>query len=140
MKIARPEKETGSNAGFSLIEVLIGLSILAIGLLAVAALQISANLSSRSSADITQASALASGQMEEIMNLPFLHGTLDPASNPHAKSSGKYLIQWQVTNTDLNSDGVLESKTVDLTVSWKKILTPGPDDRQVKIVFIKHDG
>ncbi len=140
MKIARPESKTGSNAGFSLIEVMIGLSILAIGLLAVAALQISANLSSRSSADITQASALASGQMEEIMHLPFLHSTLDPALNPHAKSSGKYLVQWQVTNTDLNSDGVSESKTVDLTVSWKKLLTPGPDDRQVKIVFIKHDG
>lgn len=131
------EKKTDS--GFSLIEILIALSIFAIGLLAVATLQVSANLDSRNSADITQASNLASGQLEEIMHLPFLHSALDPASNPHSRSSGKFLIQWLVTDTDLNSDGVFESKTVDLTVSWKRLFSPGPNQKQVKIVFIKHD-
>lgn len=139
MKSECPKDAPESNAGFSLVEVLIALSIFAIGILAVAALQVSANLGSRSSADITQASALASGQMEEIIQLPFLHSALDPGSNPHSKSSGKYLIRWLVTNTDLNSDGVFESKTVDLTVSWKRVLSSGSDSRQVKIVFIKHD-
>jgi prepilin-type N-terminal cleavage/methylation domain-containing protein len=127
------------DSGFSLIEILIALSIFAIGILAVATLQVSALLESRNSADITQASNLASGQLEEIMHLPFLHSELDPASNPHSKSSGKFLIQWLATHTDLNSDGVFESKTVDLTVSWKRLFSPGPDQRQVKIVFIKHD-
>lgn len=128
-----------SDAGFSLIEVLIALSIFAIGILAVATLQVSAGLESRNSADITQASNLASSQMEEIMQLPFLHSALDPASNPHSKTSGKYLIQWSVTNTDLNSDGVFEAKTVDLVVGWKKLFAPGPNQKQVKIVFIKHE-
>jgi prepilin-type N-terminal cleavage/methylation domain-containing protein len=127
------------DSGFSLIEILIALSIFAIGILAVATLQVSANLTSRSSADITQASSLASGQMEEIMHLPFLHTALDPASNPHSKSSGKYVTEWWVTNTDLDGDGVFESKTVELTVSWKRLFSPGPDQKQVKVLFIKHD-
>ena len=132
-------KRNEPEAGFSLVEVLIALSIFSIGILAVATLQASASIESRNSADITQASNLASGQMEEILHLPFLHGALDPASNPHSKASGKYLIQWTVTNTDLNSDGVFESKTIDLSVSWKRLFALGPNQKQVKIFFIKHE-
>ena len=136
----RSTQRISSQAGFSLVEVLITLAIVAIGLLAVATLQVSANLSSRTSADISQASNLASSQMEVIMRLPFLHSALDPASNPHSEDSGKYRIQWIVTDTDLNADGLFESKTIDLTVGWKKLLTSEPSQKQVKIVFIKHDG
>jgi type IV pilus assembly protein PilV len=139
MKKEYSRGENEPDAGFSLVEVLIALSIFAIGILAVATLQVSASIESRNSADITQASNLASGQMEEIMQLPFLHSALDPASNPHSKTSGKYLIQWAVTNTDLNSDGVFESKTVDLSVSWERLFALGPNQKQVKIFFIKHE-
>ena len=138
MKSAYPKNWMGSGSGFSLVEVLIGLSIFAIGILGVATMQMTANLQSRNSADITQASNLASDQMEKILHLPFLHSELDPASNPHSKSLGKYQTQWLVFNNDLNGDGVFDSKTVDLTVSWQKLLSPGPDKKQVKIVFIKH--
>jgi prepilin-type N-terminal cleavage/methylation domain-containing protein len=139
MKTEFTSGDVKTDSGFSLIEILIALSIFAIGILGVATLQASARFQSRNSADITQASSLASGQMEEIMHWPFLHSSLDPASNPHQKSSGKYLIQWLVTNTDLNGDGVSESKTVDLTVSWKRLFSPDPDQKQVNAVFIKHD-
>jgi len=139
MEKNRSTLRISSQAGFSLVEVLITLAIVAIGLLAVATLQVSANLSSRAAADISQASNLASSQMEVIMRLPFSHSALEPSSNPHSKDSGKYRIQWIVTDTDLNADGVVGSKTVDLTVGWKKLLTSGPSQKQVKIVFIKHD-
>lgn len=138
----KKEYSSGENepeAGFSLVEVLIALSIFAIGILAVATLQVSAGMESRNSADITQASNLASGQMEEIMQLPFLHSALDPASNPHSKTSGKYQIQWAVADTDLNSDGVFESKTIDLSVSWNRLFALGPSQKQVNIFFIKHE-
>ena len=139
MKKEHSRRAKEPDAGFSLIEVLIALSIFAIGILAVATLQVSAGIEIRNSADITQASNLASGQMEEIMQLPFSHSALDPASNPHSKTSGKYLIQWAVTDTDLNSDGVFESKTVDLSVSWKRLFALGPNQKQVTVFFIKHE-
>jgi len=139
MRWETSRKRNEQEAGFSLVEVLIALSIFAIGILAVATLQVSAGIESRNSADITQASNLASGQIEEIMQLPFLHSALDPASNPHSKTSGKYQIQWAVTDTDLNSDGVFESKTIDLSVSWKRLFALGPSQKQVKVFFIKHE-
>jgi len=77
--------------------------------------------------------------MEEIMQLPFLHSALDPASNPDLKTSGKYQIQWAVADSDLNSDGVFESKTIDLSVSWNRLFALGPNQKQVKLFFIKHE-
>ena len=139
MKKEYSREENEPDAGFSLVEVLIALSIFAIGILAVATLQVSASIESRNSADITQASNLASGQMEEIMQLPFLHSALDPASNPHSKTSGKYQIQWTVADSDLNSDSMFESKTIDLSVSWNRLFALGPNQKQVKLFFIKHE-
>jgi type IV pilus modification protein PilV len=127
-----------ADKGFTLIEVLIALAILTIGILAVASLQVSARLQSRNSSEITEASAVAYNQMEELILRPFDHNDLDPALNPHLLSSGKYSIQWAVTASDLNSDTINESKTVELTASWNKIVSSGSNQRQVKFFFIKH--
>ena len=130
---------TGTNKGFSLIEVLIALAIFSIGVLAVTSLQVSASLQSRNSSEITEASAIAFNQMEELMLIPFNHNDLDPALNPHLLNSGKYSIQWTSIASDLNSDTINESKTVELTVSWNKLSSTGPNQRQVRLFFIKHN-
>ena len=130
---------TGTNKGFSLIEVLIALAIFSIGVLAVTSLQVSASLQSRNSSEITEASAIAFNQMEELMLIPFNHNDLDPALNPHLLNSGKYSIQWTSIASDLNSDTINESKTVELTVSWNKLSSAGPNQRQVRLFFIKHN-
>jgi prepilin-type N-terminal cleavage/methylation domain-containing protein len=130
---------TGTNKGFSLIEVLIALAIFSIGVLAVTSLQVSASLQSRNSSEITEASAIAFNQMEELMLIPFNHNDLDPALNPHLLNSGKYSIQWTSIASDLNSDTINESKTVELTVSWNKLSSIGPNQRQVRLFFIKHN-
>jgi len=130
---------TGTNKGFSLIEVLIALAIFSIGVLAVTSLQVSASLQSRNSSEITEASAIAFNQMEELMLIPFNHNDLDPALNPHLLNSGKYSIQWTSIASDLNSDTINESKTVELTVSWNKLSSTGSNQRQVRLFFIKHN-
>ena len=130
---------TGTNKGFSLIEVLIALAIFSIGVLAVTSLQVSASLQSRNSSEITEASAIAFNQMEELMLIPFNHNDLDPAFNPHLLNSGKYSIQWTSIASDLNSDTINESKTVELTVSWNKLSSTGSNQRQVRLFFIKHN-
>jgi len=113
------------------------MAILAIGILAVASLQISSAFETRSSEDIANASNLASNQMEQLMLLPFTHANLVPGA--YSNTSGKYQIQWTVTNTDLNADGTNESKTVNLSASWNNMNLVGPRQRQVTISFIKHD-
>ena len=126
------------NKGFTLIEVLIALGIFAIGFLAVASLQISANLGGRKAIEATQASAMASDVMEELMISPFDDENLDPTKNPHLRSDGKYEIEWEVADSDLNADGDSDAKMIELSVNWKSLLSNGVQ-RNLKIIFIKHD-
>jgi len=132
-------KPVVTDKGFSLIEVLIALAIFSIGILAVTSLQVSASLQNRNSSEITEASAIAFNQMEELMLIPYDHNDLSPALNPHILDSGKYRIQWTAIASDLNSDTINESKTVELTVNWNKLSSTGPNQRQVKLFFIKHN-
>lgn len=130
----------GQNAnGFSLIEVLIGLTIFAIGILAVSSLIVSSNLLSRRSTEITQATGIGSDQMEDLLLRPFDHADLDPVLNPHQQISGKYLVRWLVTEADLDADGVNDSKTVDMTITWNAMFQPFSNQRQVRMVLLKHD-
>jgi type IV pilus assembly protein PilV len=62
--------------GFSLLEVLIALVILAIGLLAVAQMQITAIKSNAFGSGMTSASSLAANTLEWLMGLPFNDGQL----------------------------------------------------------------
>jgi len=122
--------------GFTIIEMLIAMSIFAIGFLAVASLQISAGKSNRTASDITNAVNIASDRMERLMGISYDNAFLDPAANPHLDNQGKYNIQWVVTNTDLNADGINDAKIVNLTVSWAPYLG-GANQRNVNIDFIK---
>jgi type IV pilus modification protein PilV len=65
-----------SKKGFSLIEVLVGLVILAIGLLAIAGMQITSVRGNFFSSNMTQASILAQDRMEGLKNLPYAHADL----------------------------------------------------------------
>jgi len=127
------------DKGFTLIEILIAMSIFAIGFLAVASLQISAGKNNRTATEITAAVNLASDQMERLINLASGHSDLDPdpAANPHVDNQSKYNIQWIVKNTDLNTDGVDDAKIINLTVSWTAAFSAGSTQRNVNIDFIK---
>ena len=106
--------------GFTLIEVLIVLAIFSIGILAVAAMQMTSTKGNASARRITEAVALAENRIERLLELPYDHDDLnpDPALNPHQATSGPYEINWTVTDTDLDWDGSNDSKKVDVTVNW----------------------
>ncbi len=63
--------------GFTLIEVLIGLIILAIGILAVAGMQITSIIGTSFSSNMTQASVLAQDRLEFLKSLPLPDARLD---------------------------------------------------------------
>ena len=125
-----------NQQGYSLIKVLIALGIFAIGFLAVASMQVGANIGTRNACEVSEASALAANQMEDLMMVPFDDGDLDPATNPHQVSNGKYMVEWSVADSDVNADGSSDAKTVQLSVSWKRL---GGKQRAVKLAFVRHD-
>ena len=75
------------------------------------------------------------------MALSFTHEDLDPdpALNPHTDTQGKYDIQWEVIDSDLNLDGVNDAKTISMTISWDRLAQPGARSRTIRIDFIKPD-
>jgi len=133
------EKNRNYDGGFTIIEVMIAISIFAIGFLAISSLQFSASRNNRTASDITQAASMAADRMERLMTLPSSHGDLDPVDNPHVDNQGKYDIQWVVTESDLNVDGVNDAKTIRLTVTWARLMQPGSRTRTITMDFIKSD-
>lgn len=125
------EKKQMENKGFTLIEVLITLAIFSIGILAVAAMQMSSTKGNASSRRITEATALAESQIERLIQLPYDHADLNPANNPHGGPQGTYTVNWNAAEVDLDADGANDSKTIDVTVSWSYV-----GDRHVSIQYI----
>jgi prepilin-type N-terminal cleavage/methylation domain-containing protein len=127
-----------TDRGYTLIEIMIAISIFAIGFLAIASLQITAGKNNRTGSETTEAATIATDRMERLMVLDFDDPLLDPTANPHPpapdNTQGKYSIQWIVADTDLNADGTNDSKVVNMSVSW-----PGAGNKAVNISFIKPD-
>ncbi len=59
--------ETRKEKGFSLVEVMVAITLLTFGILAVASMQVSAIKGNALSRDLTKASSLARGKVEELM-------------------------------------------------------------------------
>ena len=92
--------------GFTLIEVIITISILSIGLLGIAAMQASALRVDSSANQITDATVLGEDRLEQFLTVPFaqvVSGTT---------TQGNYDISWTVSDVS----GVTDVKLVTVTV------------------------
>jgi type IV pilus modification protein PilV len=97
--------------GYTLIEILIGVVLLAIGLLAVAQMQILTITTNTAANQKTTAITLAQDQVELLRMRPY--NTL--GNPPLSDSSGIYTRSWTVqANTPANN-----MSTVTVTVSWQ---------------------
>lgn len=107
MHTNRGEKETLDKRGFTLLEVLIAIFILALGLLAVATMQISAVRGNRLGNEVTRATYLAQDKLEELKN------STDIASEPDGSDQqGIFNRIWVITpNTTY-------SRIVTVRVDW----------------------
>jgi prepilin-type N-terminal cleavage/methylation domain-containing protein len=105
-----------NQEGFTLIEVLIAMAIFAVGILALAGLQVTYIGGNASAQMQTEATALGAQVIEHLKSLPFDAAELDPSANPHqppAGGSGPYDVRWTVTDVPT----VNNAKTIDVTVT-----------------------
>jgi prepilin-type N-terminal cleavage/methylation domain-containing protein len=129
-----------STRGFTLVEVLIALTIFSIGILAVFALQmrsINQNAAARIQGEATNVGALT---MERLIALPYLHDDLDENGNPHRQMVGPYEVEWRVRvpkpgDADYAEYEFVTVKMIDVSVS-----SANPNARPINLSFIKGAG
>lgn len=104
---ADTKRKLHGEGGFTLIEVLIAMTILTIGLLAVATMQVSAIHGNKTGNEISRATFLAQDKLEELKT------STDITSEPGGSDqTGIFNRSWQIGPSGTNS------RSVTVTVLW----------------------
>jgi type IV pilus assembly protein PilV len=99
--------------GFSLVEVLISLIILAIGILAIAGMQVFSLGGTSFSNNLTQASVLAQDRLEFLKGLPLDDARLNTGNYPDPPNIGIFTRNYEATRNPFP-----HFVTITYTVSW----------------------
>jgi type IV pilus assembly protein PilV len=104
-----------NKKGFTLIEVLVGLVLLAIGLLAIAGMQITSVRGNFFSSNMTQASILAQDRLETLKNLDYANASLTVGNHNEG------LIPGTIFNRDYTVSLVPGTTMLDIQVrvGWR---------------------
>lgn len=118
-------KALQKDAGFTLIEIVIAISILAVGLLGVAAMQTSAIQVNSTAGQMTTRMNWAQDKMEELKALAFSDPWLEAAGNPpgvdsagnshEQTTSDGYTVRWDVAD----NTPVPNTKRIVVTITGK---------------------
>jgi type IV pilus assembly protein PilV len=114
-----PTRNRCSDAGYTLLEVLLAMTIFMIGILAIGSMQTAALKGNASSRGVTEAVNLAQGQVEQLMAIEYDPASVDPALDPaqnnsHVRQSGDYTVRWIVSNHPTLANAL----SVQVAVSW----------------------
>ena len=121
-KIFSKKKVCGNQSGFTLLEVLIAISILTVGLLGVAQMQIMGIKGNYFSGNTTTVLALAGEKMEDLLGKSYSDAELTNGNHPDTnnpidetgQAGGTYSRMWIVTD----NTPITDTKTVMVNVSW----------------------
>jgi len=94
MKIFRKPRLTTGKGGFTILEVMVAISILAVGLMAVFTAQSRSIMGNTDANRQTVAMTLAQDRMEQLLALPYEN--LDATGSP-ITAPGGYQVAWTVT-------------------------------------------
>ena len=103
-----------SKKGFSLLELLIALVILAVGLLGVAGMQVTSISGNAFSNNVTIATGLAQSRIEELKKLPNSDAALSVGDHDEGLLPGTAIFSRSTNVNDLSP----EVKQVTVTVRW----------------------
>jgi len=105
-------EQSSNDNGFTIIEVLIAMAIFAIGILAVATMQISSINGNAGARKYSEASSFAQGQIESLMSISFAN-----IVNSNSVNADGYRVQTTILNqSDLDLDGDNDIMNVEVTV------------------------
>jgi type IV pilus assembly protein PilV len=110
MKVNRVKRE----GGFTLIEMLIAVSILSVGLLALGSMQVSAIGGNAHSANVTDGSTLAADRLEKLLALPYTHADLSSGAHVDPSPPTGRTVSWNI----VDNAPLANTKTITLTVQW----------------------
>jgi prepilin-type N-terminal cleavage/methylation domain-containing protein len=105
-----------NQKGFSLVEMLIALAILALSMLAAASMQFNSIRNNTSGDIVTQANMLAKSKMEELKNTTDLNSLTNGADNginAEGQTGGIYDRTWTVENLGTTA------RRITVTVRWR---------------------
>ena len=118
MRIDQKKRRPIGEKGFTLLEVIVAISILTFGLLAVASMQMTAIRGNYNASNITEATTVAQDRLENLMGLLYSDPLLDPGnglSDPAPPSPSGYTITYDV----LNNNPMANTRLIGETVQWQ---------------------
>ncbi len=100
--------------GFTLIEIMVALAILAFGILAIASMQISSLSGTAAAQKVTEATSIAQDRVERFVSVAYNDADLSTGTHTEANPPVGYSVSWSVsTNTPITN-----TKTIVVNVSW----------------------
>jgi type IV pilus assembly protein PilV len=120
MRIDQKKRRPIGEKGFTLLEVIVAISILTFGLLAVASMQMTAIRGNYNASNITEATTVAQDRLENLMGLLYSDPLLDPGnylSDPNPPSPPGYTITYVVLDTPPNP--MTNTRLIAVTVKWQ---------------------
>ena len=101
--------------GFTLVEVMLAVAIFAIGILAIASMQIGATNANSSAYRLTERISLAEARIESLLSLPYGHPDLAQGNHQDPRPPAGYVITWNV----VDNAPVANSKTLSVSSSYQ---------------------
>ena len=113
------KQNLNAQAGYSLIEVLIGMMILSIAIGSAFSLSVQVNRTMLNNQQVTAAANLCEYKLEELRNTQYINiqtGSDPSTMDPYGDSPGRFTRSWRVTS-DSPDVGL---KTVTVNVTWSQ--------------------
>jgi type IV pilus modification protein PilV len=110
------------HSGFTLLEVLVSICILAIGILAVGSMQVMSIRGNANANQVTEASVWARDRMETLMAMAYTATSTDPGltegTYQDTDSPPGYTIDWEITDgCATGCDTPQDTKLIEVTVA-----------------------
>lgn len=148
----RRRQAAHGNRGFTMLEVVVAMGILATGLLAASAAQLYAMRGSKTGRHTSDAAKFAQVKIEELQRLAWTNADLNSTGGAWFPGAAEvrdtaiettgadvveqtYSLQWRITDT-IGPSGAVFLKTIDVRVQWDEPNRPG---RSYTVSTMRHN-